>query len=222
MPSIEIQYKARELGHYLSKLDHIRDRRGNESAQRIILELAEDIFLSDCKHAERLLLDEMIWRKIFLPQIQTAKLELERGNQLIPNSATDNMARSLKMASTFYRLLVLELSHQYGLDLSCIGSVSATSTNDERYALSIVYKSLILLGDVDRFSNAYSATRKTWKRSGEYYRKAFHINPSGGKPHSHMGLLASYEGNNLDTFYYYSLRFAFSNLVWAMYRLPKK
>lgn len=210
-----ISAKLNEVRKYLKMMDS--QETSFHQNRRIVLEIAHDVFMMDPSHAKQILLDETVWNACFYSRFGSLK------NERL-------FEADLEMAASFYQNLILCIQCEYKVDLRSLGvdllqhklvpNLLDKSKDLQIDVLSIIYKSLIFLGDIERYKAQLSISPDNFKVSKSWYSKAFKVYPASGKSHSQIALLAAKELNNIDSIYFNSLRLIFFlTLVSEMYKV---
>jgi hypothetical protein len=106
------------------------------------------------------------------------------------------LLQELQLGTSFYQMLILSIKE------------FCSEENDgaiHQAVNTILYKSLIFLGDIARYRTQYSAEVKTWLESWVWYEKAYTLQPVGSKPLAQLALLAIYKQSDYEVLYYYCL-----------------
>ncbi|KAL2915522.1 hypothetical protein HK105_204924 [Polyrhizophydium stewartii] len=188
-----------------------------------LLLVAEEHLLHTPQHALTDQADEALWRAVFYSRIQL----LRKSIHLSANTPKADALRSecavlLDSATAFYRSLILELECRREVGLAGGGGGGGGSARldptsesgpGERLSLTearqlLVHKSLLFLGDIDRYRFSILGRSQTaWKRSRMYYEKAMRIRPIGSKAHSQIALLLVHNHRYFESIYYYFLSY---------------
>jgi Est1 DNA/RNA binding domain/Telomerase activating protein Est1 len=200
-PSKESLKRGAELKYYLQ----LTRKDKSQQHRRVVLEICEDLFLLDPSYAKSLSLDELVWKAVFYDRFE----ELKGTPVLLPE---------LSVGVSYYQMIILQLQSHFEIDLNTLGlnllqKVENNHADIVRLdALTIIYKSLVYLGDLARYQMQISeSVLKNWNASKSWYEKAFVANPRGGKPHGQIALLSSQQNDSLDTLYFYCLRYSMPN-----------
>ncbi|KAI8929078.1 hypothetical protein BC831DRAFT_547902 [Entophlyctis helioformis] len=208
----------------LLRLKHNRETDADMNWRRsLVLEAAEDVLLLDPAHGILVDADGRLWKYVLYPRIEALRklfLELQAIKSRVPKEFHKSLAEELDRTQTdlvaqldfsqaFYRTLLLELHVRFenasvnvAVDEIIAGDSAAGMAVEQSPEQKLVYKIVMLLGDIARYRWMVVRSKSVWNISRLYYEKAFRLWPSGVKPHSQISLLYNYIQDPFHVSYY--------------------
>jgi hypothetical protein len=146
--------------------------------------------------------DAKLWSTWYRP-IQVLRGLLKQ--QKVPDSASDPVKQMFILLGTcerFYKSLVQTLAQKHARLLleAQQGKSGAHMLPSEQECLRVIFQnSFLALGDLARYAQLYSAKtseNKEWGQAEKHYRQALHIQPTNGRSHNQLAVLASYNSRD--------------------------
>jgi len=155
---------------------------------------------------------------VFRKHVEKIRQANGRQKPVETRKTTNEFSSFLKNASRFYRTFVQRLVSHFKLvelvdiiksiQLEAQGLDSPCNLPDrlKRSVLDSVHRSLIYLGDLSRYRAQYSLDKKKhgkkWSHAFSYYNLSRFVNPNSGVPFNQLAVLATNDGNILNSTYY--------------------
>ena len=175
-------------------IEDIKNEVPSECLERakILLFMAEKEMIKDPDYCLTKNLDDLIWSIVFYSRFQELRVSTQTPQlQEKEQKIMMRLKFELDFATCFYENLLISLA------------INTTSPG----AVTLRYKTLIYLGDIGFFILILARYKATcmntgWFEACDWYRRAFKLQPRGGRPHGQMALIYSYEKQPFEVLYY--------------------
>ncbi|KAJ1978229.1 hypothetical protein H4R35_001991 [Dimargaris xerosporica] len=173
--------------------------------------------------------DERLWKYVFYNHVELCRTHLRRAKASSTVAVTETRAlwlhelrQTLDAAMEYYNALLASIAEHEKLVLAHSGT-DLLLTNACQYEtrqrvwIICLHRCLVYMGDVERYRAQHPPEaqglrvpdvprqRDTFQKAKHYYYQSIAAYRESGRPHAQLAILASYTGNALDVFYWYSL-----------------
>ncbi|OLL25965.1 Protein SMG7 [Neolecta irregularis DAH-3] len=155
---------------------------------------------------------------VFRKHVEKVRQLNGRQKPVETRKSTNEFSSFLKNASRFYRTFLQRLVSHFRLvelvDIMKSIQLEAPELDSpcnlphhlKRSVLDSVHRSLVYLGDLSRYRAQYSLDKKKhgkkWTHAFNYYNLSRFVNPNSGVPFNQLAVLATNDGNILNSTYY--------------------
>jgi len=191
------------------------------------------LLLRDSEEAARQGVEGNLWRLCFYKKIEEFRRALARGHEQLQDPAKclaaeqvlaatkHDFGRFLDKTSALYLALLQKAAQACALAIPGYGrapeaawpasldvEVDAASLSEAQQEAMVgtCYRSLIYLGDLERYRGTYLHNMATydWTSAERHYRTALLLRPHAGNPHNQCGVIANYSSDDLSGLFHYA------------------
>jgi hypothetical protein len=189
------------------------------------------MIVCDCELAARIGVEVNLWKLCHYKKIDEYRRAQAKGQSQLEDPAkssaaeqvlvatTNRFGRFLDQSTNRYMALLQKSALACSLVLPGYGrapdatwpcgldmEVHASSNAKREAMVATCYRSLIYLGDLERYRGTClrDMTTYDWTTAERHYRTALLLRPHAGNPHNQRGVIANYHNNDLDGLYHYS------------------
>ncbi|KAJ1975075.1 hypothetical protein H4R34_004473, partial [Dimargaris verticillata] len=174
--------------------------------------------------------DERLWKYVFYNHVELCRTHLRRAKTSSAATVAETRAlwlrelrQTLEAAMEYYNALLTSVAEHEKLVLAHSGT-DLLLTNACQYEtrqrvwIICLHRCLVYMGDIERYRAQHPPEaqggprvpdvprqRDTFLKAKHYYYQSIAAYRESGRPHAQLAILASYTGNALDVFYWYSL-----------------